>query len=240
MAKRKSTAPKAKAVETEKAPEAQIENALGRTEAWFEKNWKMLSIIGVAILVLAGAIYSYEVFYKAPRGRKAGDAMYVAQQLFADKDYATALNGDGNNLGFLEVADTYSGTRQGRLAAHYAGICYMQQGEMDSALEYLSKYKVTRGAPNAIVNAENEGLKGDVYVQKGEFATAVPHFEKAAELAENVVTAPMYLKKLGLALEATGDFAAAVKAYRRVSEEYPMSLEARDIEKFASSAEQKI
>jgi tetratricopeptide (TPR) repeat protein len=240
MAKRKSTAPKAKPVETGKEAEVKIENALGKTELWFEKNWKALSIIGVTILVLAAGVYAYEVFYRAPRGAKAGDAMFVAQQLFDAGDYATALNGDGNNPGFLEVMDNYGETRQGRLAAHYAGICAMKEGDWDSALEYLSKYRKSNGPPNAIVNAENEGLKGDIYVQKGENAIAAMHFEKAAGMADNMTTTPMYLKKLGLAYEAIGDFAKAVTVYRRISTDYPTSLEARESEKMAAAAEQYI
>ncbi len=233
-----STAKKAAAVE--KDPEVKIENALGKTELFFEKNWKILTTVGVAILVLAGAIYGYQAFYKAPQGKKAADAMYVAQQLFDQEDYATALKGDGNNLGFADIADNYGGTRQASLAAHYAGICFMQEGDLDSALEYLSKYKATKGAPNGLVNAENEGLKGDIYVQKGDYVSAIKHFEKAAAAADNIATTPLYLKKLGLAYEAAGDYAAAVKAYHRVSDEYPASLEARESEKFASAAEQKM
>ena len=239
MVKQAGTTAK-KAAAAEKDPEVKIENALGKTELWFEKNWKMLSTVGVAILVLAGAIYGYQVFYKAPKGKKAGDAMFVAQQLFAQEEWATALNGDGNNLGFADIVDSYGGTRQATLAAHYAGICCMREGDLDTALEYLSKYKATKGAPNSLVNAENEGLRGDIYVQKGDFAAAAKHFEKAVNAADNMLTAPMYLKKLGLAYEAVNDYAAAVKAYRRVSDEYPASLEARDIEKFASAAEQKM
>ncbi len=238
MAKQAGTTAKKAAVE--KDPEAKIENALGRTELFFEKNWKTLTTVGVAILVLAGAIYGYQIFFKAPQGKKAADAMYVAQQFFAQEDYATALNGDGNNLGFADIVDSYGSTHQGHLAAHYAGICYMHEGDLDSALEYLSKYKATKGAPNTLVNAENEGLKGDIYVQKGDYATAITHFEKAVAAADNVATTPFYLKKLGLAYDASGDYAAAVKAYRRVSDEYPASFEARDIEKYASAAEQKL
>ncbi len=238
MAKQAGSTAKKAAVE--KDPEVKIENALGRTELFFEKNWKTLTFIGVAVLVLAGAIYGYQIFYKAPQGKKAADAMFVAQQLFAQEDWATALGGDGNNLGFADIAASYKGTRQASLAAHYAGICCMQNGDLDSALEYLSKYKATKGAPNSLVNAENEGLKGDIHVQKGDYATAAKHFEKAVAAADNMVTAPMYLKKLGLTCEALNDYAAAVKAYRRVSDEYPTSLEARDIEKYASAAEQKL
>lgn len=240
MAKRKSTAPKAKAAEVVKDPEATIENALGKTEMWLEKNWKTIAIAVAAVLVVAAGIYSYEWLYKVPRGKKAADAMYVAEQLYIAGDYATALNGDGTNLGFVDVVASYGGTREARLAAHYAGICLLKQGELDGALTYLGKYRATRGVPGAVVNAENEGLKGDVYVQKGDYAAAAGHFRKAVSAADNILTTPMYLKKLGLALEAAGDYTGAVAAYKQVSDKYPSSLEARDIEKFAAAAEQKL
>jgi tetratricopeptide (TPR) repeat protein len=229
-----------KSAHAQKDPEVQIESALGKTELWFEKHWKALTAVAVALLVIAGGIYSWYQFYQVPQGQKAGDAMFVAQQLFAEGDYATALNGDGNNLGFAEVADTYKSTLQGRLAAHYAGICYIKTGDADAALDYLSRYKATKGAPNGVINAQNEGLKGDIFVDKDDITTAITHYRKAVELSDNALTAPTYLKKLGLALEATGNYAEAVKAYRRVANEYPSSLEARDIEKYASAAEQKL
>ncbi len=241
MAKRKSAAPKARPAQTEANPEVKIENALGKTEEWFEKNWKTLAIVLAAVLVvLMAPISQKDVIHGLHRGKKAADAMFVAEQLFIAEDYTTALNGDGTNLGFLDVVASYGGTSEGRLAAHYAGICYLKTGELDNALEYLGKYRAVRGVPGAIVNAENEGLKGDVYVQKGDYAAAAGHFRKAADVDDNILTTPMYLKKLGLALEATGDYAAAVAAYRRITDEYPASLEARDIEKFAAAAEQKI
>ncbi len=239
MAKQAGTVAK-KAAAVEKDPEVKIENALGKTELFFEKNWKIMTTIGVAVLVIVGGYYAYLGLYQAPRGKKAADAMFVAQQLFADQDFEAALNGDGNNLGFLDVIGSYGGTPQARIAAHYAGICYLQEGDLDNAMEYLLKYKATKGAPNVIVNAQNEGLKGDIYVQKGDYAAAVKAFEKAVAAADNVLTTPMYLKKLGLAYEASDNYAAAVKAYRRVADDYPASLEARDIEKYASAAEQKL
>jgi tetratricopeptide (TPR) repeat protein len=242
MAKRKSTAPKATAAETAKVtdPEAKIENALGRTEQWFETNWKAVTAVVAAILVVTAGIYAWQGLVSAPKGQKAADAMYVAEQQFAAGEWAAALEGDGNHPGFVEVVNTYGGTPQGRLAAHYAGVCYLQQGDLDNALVYLEKYRKVKGVAGEVVNAENEGLKGDIKVQKGEYAAAVGHFEAAVAAADNILTTPMYLKKLGLALEASGDYAAAVAAYRRVSDQYPTSLEARDIEKLAAAAEQKI
>lgn len=239
MAKRISTAPKARGAET-KDPEVKIENALGKTEIFFERHWKMLTTIVVVLLLVVGGIYAYRGLVIVPRGKKAADAMFFAEQLFAQGDFAAALNGDGNNLGFAEVVESYGNTPQGRLAAHYAGICNLQEGNLDGALEYLSKYRATRGVPNTIVNAQNEGLQGDIHVQKGDFETAVRHYNRAVDAAGNILTTPTYLKKLGLAYESLNDYASAVAAYRRIADDYPSSLEARDIEKFASAAQQRM
>lgn len=239
MAKRKSGAPKRKAANA-KDPEVKIERALGKTELFFEENWKTITAVAVAILVIVGGVYAFRGLYLVPRAQKASEAMFAAQQSFAQGDHSAALHGDGNNPGFIEIVDKYGSTAEGRLAAHYAGIGFMHEGDLDSALEYLSKYRPTKGAPNAIVNAQNEGLKGDVMVQKGDYQAAIKHFEKAVDAADNNFITPIYLKKLGLAYEAAGDYAAAVRAYRRIADNYPASLEGRDIEKFAAAAEQKL
>ena len=240
MAKRRSTAPKSKAAEVAKDPEAQIEQALGRTEQWFEKNWKTLTTGVAVVLIVTAAIFGYDTFIRAPKSARAADAMFVAEQMFGAGDWATALNGDGVNLGFVDVVASYGGTREARLAAHYAGVCYMRQGEWDNALEYLGKYRAVKGVTGEVINAENEGLKGDIYVQKGDYNAAAGHFRAAIDASDNILTAPMYLKKLGLTLEANGDYAGAVAAYKQVSEKYPSSFEARDIEKLAAAAEQKL
>ncbi len=52
-------------------------------------------------------------------------------------------------------------------------------------------------------------------------------------------TTPLFLKKLGMAYEKTGDFKAAAATYQRIADEYPASIEARDIPKYIGRAEQK-
>ncbi len=221
-------------------PEVQIEQALGKTEAWFEKHWKIVIIIVAAVLVAVAAVYAYEGLYKVPQGRKAAQAMFVAEQLFAAENYEQALNGDGTNLGFVDVVDKFRGTREARLAAHYAGISFMKQGDLDSALEYLAKYKPVRGVVGEIINAQNQGLRGDIYVQKDDVPAAIEAFRKAVDASDNELTAPMYLKKLGLALEENMDYAGALEAYRRIETQYPSTPEGRDIAKYISAVEQKL
>ncbi len=220
-------------------PEAAIENALSQTEAFFEKNWKSIVYAVVALVVIVGGYFAYEGLYSAPRQKKAAAMMFAAEQLFGQQEYETALSGDGNTAGFLEVIEKYGSTPQGNIAKHYAGICFLKTGDLDKALEYLTGYKTTGGIPNEIINAQNIGLQGDVYVQKGDVAKAIELYRKAVKSSDNNFTAPYYLKKLGTAQLAAGDAAAAVESYKTIADKYPSSMEARDIEKYIGAAEQK-
>lgn len=218
--------------------EAQIDQEIGaaidKTQDFFDKNGKVITYVLIAIVAVVAAIFGYQKFVKEPRAEKAAAAMYMAQFRFEGEnaDYELALNGDEEGAGFLDVIEQYGSTPAGNLAAQYAGICYMKLGDWDNAEKYLAMYKATKGVPNALINAENLGLQGDVQVQKGDYKKAAALFVKAAELSDNSFTAPLYLKKAAQAYEAAGDNAAAIAAYKRIATEYASSLEARDAEKY--------
>jgi tetratricopeptide (TPR) repeat protein len=63
-------------------------------------------------------------------------------------------------------------------------------------------------------------------------------YKKAVAQSDNSLTAPMYLKKMGLAYEALGNYTEAIAAYKTIEEQYPASMEGRDIAKFIGAAEQ--
>lgn len=220
-------------------PEVAIESAINQTEDFIQRNGKNLLTALVVVVLVVGGYFGYKYLWAAPRAVKAADMMYVAQQQFAIDSFALALNGDGNNAGFLEVIEKYPSTPQGNLAKHYAGICYMQTNDLDNALEFLKKYDVTEGIPNAIINAQNRGLIGDIYSQKGDLDKAVAEYEKAAELSGNSFTAPYYLKKAGLVYVELGKTEKAIAAFQSIADNYATSMEAREIEKFIGQQEQK-
>lgn len=223
-----------KNVPVEEQIDQEIGAAIDKTQDFFDKNGKVITYVLIAIVAVVAAIFGYQKFVKEPRAEKAAAAMYMAQFRFEGEnaDYELALNGDEEGAGFLDVIEQYGSTPAGNLAAQYAGICYMKLGDWDNAEKYLAMYKATKGVPNALVNAENLGLQGDVQVQKGDYKKAAALFVKAAELSDNSFTAPLYLKKAAQAYEAAGDNAAAVAAYKRIANEYASSLEARDAEKY--------
>lgn len=212
-------------------PEEKIESALDKTELFFQKYTKQLLIALLVVVLLVGGYFAYEYLFARPRAVKAAESMFVAEQLFAQEDYRAALEGDGSNAGFLDVVDQYRSTRSGRLAAHYAGICYLKLGDMDSAMEYLGKYKPVKGAPGVIINAQNYGLKGDIYVERGDYAKAAEQYSKAVDAADNVLSTPYYLRKLAFVYASQDKIQEAIDVCERIKTQYASSLEARDIDK---------
>lgn len=214
--------------------EQALENAKNRTESFFENNSKTVIAGLIAIFVLAVAIFGYRKLIVEPRMEKAQEMLYGAQYRFEEQtpDYELALNGDQSAPGFAEVVETYGGTPAGNLARYYAAACCMNLGDMAKAEEYLSKFKNVNGEPGELVNAMAEGLKGDIAVEKGDYAKAASLFEKAVNTSDNIFTAPMYLRKAAMAYKAAGNEAKANACLEMIRTKYPSSIDARDAEKY--------
>lgn len=211
--------------------------AMNKTELFFEENGRLMSYIFLGLLILAALIFGYRSLIVLPRAEKAAEMIAEAQNRFDAEtpDFELALHGDANGAGFLDVIDKYGSTPSGNLAKHYAGICYLKEGDLKNAAAYLAKYTPVKGIPGSVVNAQNYGLQGDIAVDEGNYKEAVRFFEKAVEAADNNATAPIFLMKAGRAYKALGDTAKAKECFERIATAYPSSFEARDIEKYINS-----
>lgn len=207
--------------------------AMNKTELFFEKNGKRMSYIFLGLLVIAALIYGYRALIAQPRVEKAAEMIAEAQSRFEaeNADYELALQGDANGAGFLDVIEKYGSTPSGNLAKHYAGICYLKAGDFENAAKYLAKYASVKGLPGAIINAQNLGLQGDIAVEQQDYAKAVKFYEKAVKAADNNLTAPMYLRKAGLAEKALGNEVKAAEYFQQILNAYPASMDAREAEK---------
>lgn len=210
-----------------------VAEAVSKTEQFFEQNGKKIIIALVVVLLLVGGGYAYKYLVMDKNEAAAAELIVAAQEHFAGEapNYDLALNGDETGEGFLAVANEYGSTKAGNLAKHYAGICYLHLGDLESAAKYLAKYKAVRGLAAEVVNAQNLGLQGDVAVEQGNYEAAVKFFKKAVAASENNYTAPLYLYKKGLALGALGKDVEAKACFKKITEKYPNSVEARDAEK---------
>lgn len=211
--------------------------AMNKTELFFEKNGRLMGYIFLGLLVLTALVFGYRALIVQPRATKAAERIAEAQARFEGEnpDFELALVGDANGAGFLDVIDQYGSTPSGNLAKHYAGICYLRTGDLENAEKYLSKFSHLKGLPGALINAQNYGLLGDIAVEQQNYAKAVKFYEQAVKAADNNMTAPMYLRKAGLAEQAQGNPQKAAAFYEQILTSYPASMEARDAEKLLGS-----
>lgn len=214
-------------------PEVVIQSAIEQSENFLYKNGKKMLIALGAVTALVALIFGVKYLYIEPREEAASSMLYLAQIEFANEAYETALNGDVNMQGFLDVIDQYSSTASGNIAKHYAGICYLQLGDYNAAIDYLSQYSSVSGGTAAdLVNAQNLGLIGDANMQLGNDSEAIKMYEKAVACSDNAFTAPYYLKKAGVVYLKGGNSDKALKAFEQIKYNYPASMEARDIDKY--------
>lgn len=159
-------------------------------------------------------------------------------EFYLDADsFALALNGNGADyIGFEAIANEYSHTDAGNLAAAYAGICYFNLGNNNEALNYFKKFK----ADDKFVSPNVLGMIGNCYANMDQTADAMATFEKAAKKADNVLFSPFYLQKAATIAEATGDYNKALALYNQIKNDYATSSIARDIDKYIERAQAKL
>jgi tetratricopeptide (TPR) repeat protein len=220
----------AKEIKNENA-EAVVE-AISKTEKFFNENGKLLVGIFAAVVIVCAGVFCWFKFVNQPKVEEALGQMAVAEQNFRQGNYETALNGDGNALGFAQIIDEY-GSKAGKAVYFYAGVCELQNGNWEQAIKYLSSYN----GKDAILAARAKGCIGDAYVGLEDYKKALGFFEQAAA-ADNMFAAG-YLLKAGVTAEKLGDNAKALSFYKKIKDQYPQSMEGYDIEKYIGRIENK-
>jgi predicted negative regulator of RcsB-dependent stress response len=147
-----------------------------RARDFWTRNNRAITIIGLAIILLGGGYLAYKKFYKEPQEVKAQEAIFKAEEYFRADSVRLALNGDGVNPGFVKLADRYSGTKAGELAAFYAGDCYLQLNDAKNAEKFLEDFSTD--APQ--IQARAYKLLGDAYAEQGKNGDALSNYKKAA------------------------------------------------------------
>ena len=208
-----------------------IAEAVSKSELFFQKYGKIVYGCVAAVLLIALAILAYNRFILQPQKEKAQEAMFKAEQKFANGDYELALAGDDNLMGFEEIIDTY-GSKAGEAVYLYAGACALQTGDFDKAIRYFKKY----GGEDTILLSRAQAGIGDAYVGLEDYKNALAAYEKAAATVDNVFAAG-YLLKAGQVAEELGDKDKALACYNKIKDQYPNAVEASDIDKYITRIE---
>lgn len=210
-----------------------VEEALSKSEKFIENNQKIIIIVLSAIVVIVLGFLGYNKFITEPREIKADNEIFSAQGYFEQDSLDKALNGDGQNAGFIDIINDYGSTKSGNLAKYYAGVCFLKKGEFQKAVDYLEDFSTE----DPLVGPMAIGALGDAYLELGKNENAVSQYMKAANENENELTAPVFLMKAGMTYELLGTYDKALEVYKTIKTKFPRSFEGRDIDKYIARAE---
>jgi len=208
-----------------------VMESVSKTEQFYNENKKVIWGCVIALAVIALAILGYRKFIYEPKAAEAAEQMFPAENAFMNGDFTVAIDGDGNNLGFEDIISEY-GRKAGKAVYLYAGLCHLNLGNYDQAIDFLKKYKGKEPimASRALVSL------GDAYAGLEDYANAEKYYKKAIDKADNMFTAS-YMFKLGQVYEEIGQPDKALDLYKKIEDKYPSSVEAYDIGKYITRIE---
>lgn len=197
-----------------------INETLSKSEEFINNNKnKIFTVLGVIVFLLLGfSIFSY---IKSNQNNIAQEEMFQAVYYFEKDSLVQALNGDGNNYGFLEIIDEYGLSDAANLSKFYAGVSYLKLGNYENAINYLDEFS----SSDLLIQARAYSLIGDAYVEIGDYDNAIYYFKKASNENPNEFFTPSYLLKLAIVYEETGDLESALDTYEEIIEEFKNSPE---------------
>jgi tetratricopeptide (TPR) repeat protein len=204
-----------------------VEQTLTRTEQFLEQNYKSLLTVLIVVVVLVGLFWLGRL-YSGKRNNEAMSQMYQAERYLEMDSLDLALNGDGNYLGFLDIASDYKLTNAGNLAKYSAGICYLHLGRYQEAIDMLEKYS----KKDKVIGSLAIGATGDALVELGNSTKGVQKYLEAAEFANNSFNSPLFLMKAGEIYELEGNYSEALKTYQKIKDKYPESTEGSSVDKY--------
>ncbi|HEX2921491.1 MAG TPA: tetratricopeptide repeat protein [Bacteroidales bacterium] len=204
-----------------------VEETLTRTEQYLEENYKPILII-LGVIVGFVAIIWLGKLYLNNRNDEAQSQVFQAEKYLEMDSINLALNGDGNYLGFLDIANDYKFTSTGNLALYGAGICYLHLGNFEEAIKYLDKYS----KKDEVIGSLAIGATGDAYAELGNSKKAIEKYIEAADYANNSFNTPLFLMKAAGLNELQSNYGEALKLYERIKADYPESTEGISIDKY--------
>ena len=209
-----------------------IAERLEGAEHWIEQHPKIVFGILGAIILVVGGYFGFR-YWVGTQEAQAQKDMFQAIRYFESDSLNLAVNGDGNNLGFLQIIDDYRFTQASKLANFYVGAIYLKQGKFKPAILYLEDFSST----DLLVQARAYSLIGDAHMELKEYDDAAKFYMKAADYKANKFFSPTYLMKAALAYEKLNQNDKAKEAYQQIIDQYWNSSEYQNARKYKARLE---
>lgn len=217
--------------EKKNVPESQADQAVvDRAKDFWSRNNKLITIIAAVVILGGGGWLIYQNFFVNPNEKKAQEAIFRAEEYYRADSLQKALQGDGQNLGFLRIIGRYGNTKQGNLARYYAGDIYLRMGDNVNAVKHLKEFD-TDSKP---VQARAYKLLADAYADQGKNKEALEHYKKAGHaFEEDGQTASEYLFLAAyFAQTVLKNNKEAIELYKEIKEKFPQTEKGYSADKY--------
>ena len=188
-----------------------LDSNLSSASEKIANNKKIIYWVLGAIVVVAGFILSYFFIYRNPHLKGAAEAYNQVEITAVGNDSIAAAE-------YKKVANQYSNTPSGHLAALEAAEAFYDQGKYKEAIECLDKANIGEKVlmANAII------LKGDCYVNLKQYDKALDAFKDAVKKGDkNDQIVPRALLKCANVYDEQKKYAQALECYEQIKNEYP-------------------
>jgi predicted negative regulator of RcsB-dependent stress response len=206
------------------------EEIIERAKDFWAKYGKITTIIALAVIVLGGGYLVYKYMVVQPKEQKAEEAIWHAQDYFAQDSLDKALKGDGQSAGFEKIASQYKGSEAGELANYYVGVIALKQGDNNKAIKYLKAFSTNAHQ----IQARAYKLLGDAYANAGKNADALSSYRKAAhEFEKDKINSSDYLMMAAyFADKVMNDKKQAEELYKEIRQKYPNTQAGDEADKY--------
>jgi len=174
-------------------------------------NSKAIYLTVIGVVVVAALVFSYIYFYRNPKVTRAFEAYNQVEIAAAGNDSVAAVE-------YKKVADKYSGTDAGKLAALSAAEALYNTGKYKEAIACLDMFSSSEDVleANALV------LKGDCYVNIKKYDDALGCYAKAVkEAGVNGQIVPRVLLKEANIYDEQKKYDKALECYEQITKDYP-------------------
>ncbi|MFA5831952.1 MAG: tetratricopeptide repeat protein [Bacteroidota bacterium] len=197
--------------------------------SWYETNKKLITNVGIAIVVLIAGGWFY-INNNRTNNEKAANEFAKVFSYYDNGQYQLAINGvpEKNVRGLQAIVSDYGSTQYGNIAQFYLANSYFNTGEYDKAMEAYDDASVD--AP--ILEASRVAGIAACYEAKLNHADAAKYFEKAGKSNANDPNTAEYLANAARNYAKAGNKELAIELYKLIKKEHSSSAAARDAERY--------
>lgn len=186
---------------------------------FIEKNGKIIILISIAVIVVIG-VTLFLRHQSEKNTERASVLLTRVMEYYETGDYPKALNGDPTKTylgeevkGLLYIADEFSGTDQGKVAALYAANALFNSEKYSESKKYFELAQ--KSSAEIIKQGALAGLAA-TYETENNFAEAAKLYKNASQMTDEDNTKSRYLFYAGLCYEKGGDTKQAEAHYRDI------------------------